>query len=149
MKKSAIVIGSLLLGVWTLQAGAAPDVRRAFTTAAKRSSAARSVRVVDTAAIKAAPRPGSLAEGFENARNARRWGSRTDDLGNVHTTTRRLADDANHPGMRFESKQMITPEGTKYKTSTIIDSNSRTIEVRSRTNGGYLTGQANSRFGTR
>ena len=141
MKKSIVALATLFAVAWTVQASAGPDVRKAFNVATKATTLTRSSRVVEQASLKSGARTGSFATSFKNAHNARQFSRATDAAGNVHTTTRRLADHDIYSGLRFESKQMVTPAGTNYKTSRIIDSKDDTVTVRGTKNGGYPVGQ--------
>lgn len=135
MKKSTIALASLFAVVWSSQASA--DLRKVFTAAAKAPTLARSARVVEKAALKTEARAGSFTTKFKDVHDARHFSQSVDSAGNLHTTTRRLADDVSYPGLRFESKQMTTPLGTTHKTTRIIDSKDATVAVPTIRNGGY------------
>ncbi len=88
----------------------------------------------------------SLKTNFSNANQARSYQSpMRDSLGNLHSGTTKLANNPGYAGFRFESRQLVTPTGQKYKTTNIIDSKSAIIAPQS--GKGYLTGNANTRFG--
>lgn len=69
---------------------------------------------------------GTRREAFNSAAIARQRGKPTvDHAGNVHQSTTKVATDPKYQGYRFQSRQVTTPDGRKFKQTKIIDHQGR------------------------
>lgn len=145
MKHVNLIVAACLATGLLGAASAAPPVKAVFNTAAKATRTTVPIALAGSRTVRSTV---PVKSAFKDASVAREYrGPRTDSFGNVHTSTRRLAADPAHPGMRFDSKVMRTPGDEVYKTSTIIRSDNSIVAVQGARKGeGYLTGIANSSF---
>ena len=69
---------------------------------------------------------GTRREAFNSAATARQRGKpAVDHAGNVHQSTTKAATDPKYNGYRFQSRQVTTPDGRKFKQTKIIDHQGR------------------------
>ena len=151
---SIALIGTITLvsiGTGAFANPALKGVKRAQATAAATTLGARSGTIAGVQAGRVAtgsgsltrkfevPSTGSIQKPFNNANTARVYQPpRNDTVGATHSATTKMAA---KPGERFQSRQLVSPNGARYKTSQHLDHTGQSLGVvRGTGSGSYLQG---------